>query len=123
MPDSYRSVASRGGTNFSGGQKQRLSIARALVRQTPILILDDAFSALDYQTEARLRCSLLELQRATGTTIIMISQRISSIRTAEQILVMEDGRQIAVGRHEELLKTCEEYRAIAQSQLAPVEVQ
>ncbi len=123
MPDSYRSVASRGGTNFSGGQKQRLSIARALVRQTPILILDDAFSALDYQTEARLRCSLLELQRATGTTIIMISQRISSIRTAEQILVMEDGRQIAVGRHEELLKTCEEYRAIAQSQLAPEEVQ
>ena len=122
MPDSYRSVVNRDGANFSGGQKQRLSIARALVRKTPILILDDAFSALDYQTEARLRCSLLELQQTTGMTIIMISQRISSIRAAEQILVMEDGRQIAVGRHEELLKTCEEYRAIAQSQLAPEEV-
>ncbi len=122
MPDSYRADVQRDGANFSGGQKQRLSIARALVRKTPILILDDAFSALDYKTESRLRCSLLEMQKSTGMTIIMISQRISSIRAAEQILVMEDGRQVAVGRHEELLKTCEEYRAIAQSQLAPEEV-
>ncbi len=102
------------GKNFSGGQRQRLTIARALVRQADILILDDSSSALDYATDAALRTAL---KRLSGTTtVFLISQRTSSIRHADQILVMEDGRVIGIGTHDSLLESCEVYREIHESQ-------
>ncbi|PWN00184.1 MAG: ATP-binding protein [Massilioclostridium sp.] len=103
-----------GGKNFSGGQQQRLSIARALVRKPDLLILDDSLSALDYQTDLKLRRSLKEYLK--NGTIIIVSQRISSVTLADHILVLDDGKLVGHGKHEELLQTCETYQEIYQSQ-------
>jgi ABC-type multidrug transport system fused ATPase/permease subunit len=105
---------SQSGKNFSGGQRQRLTIARALVRKAPILILDDSSSALDYATDAALRRALRSLPE--NPTVFLISQRTSSIRHADRILVLEDGEAVGLGTHTELLKGCEVYREIHESQ-------
>jgi len=102
----------QGGKNFSGGQKQRLTIARALVRNPEILILDDSSSALDYATDSALRRAVKELQ----TTVFVVSQRASSVRDADKIIVLDDGRAVGMGTHEELMQTCEVYREIYFSQ-------
>ena len=104
----------QGGRNFSGGQRQRLTIARALVRKPEILILDDSASALDYATDAELRRSIREMEG--DTTVFIVSQRTASIHAADQILVLDDGRTVGVGTHEELLESCEVYREIYDSQ-------
>ena len=102
------------GKNFSGGQKQRLTIARALVRQPEILILDDSASALDYATDAKLRQAIRQIEKETTTFIV--SQRASSIRHADLILVLDDGEIVGQGTHEELLADCEVYQEIYYSQ-------
>lgn len=122
MPQKYDTHIERDGQNLSGGQKQRIAIARALVRNPEVLLLDDASSALDYTTESKLRQALSEIRTDTGMTVIIVSQRVASIRGAGQILVLEDGRQAGLGTHEELMNTCEEYRSIALSQLTQQEV-
>ena len=103
------------GNNLSGGQKQRLLIARALAGKPEILILDDASSALDYRTDANLRAALREHYR--NTTTVLIAQRVSSLRHADLILVLSDGHVIGSGSHEQLMRSCEEYRIIAQTQM------
>ena len=105
----------RGGTNVSGGQKQRLCIARALLKHPKILILDDSTSAVDTATDAKIRKAFA--QKIPGTTKIIIAQRISSVQEADQILVLEDGKIIGHGTHEELLKTCEAYSEIYTTQI------
>ena len=105
---------SAGGKNFSGGQRQRLTIARALIRGADILILDDSSSALDYATDAALRAALRTIPNSP--TVFIISQRTSSIRHADLILVMEDGQLVDQGEHDELLSRCEVYREIHESQ-------
>lgn len=114
MPEGYDSAVERGGANLSGGQRQRLSIARALVRRPSILILDDASSALDYATDAALRKAIYT--GTTGMTVLMVSQRVSAVRAADQILVLDDGRLAGAGTHEELLASCETYREICRAQ-------
>jgi ATP-binding cassette subfamily B protein len=109
-----------GGTNLSGGQKQRLSIARGLARGADILILDDSFSALDYRTDRAVRSMLQE--ECGDLTRIVVAQRIGTIRHADKILVLEDGRMAGLGTHDELMQTSEVYRAIAQSQLSEEEL-
>ena len=120
MPDGLDTEVSQGGTTVSGGQRQRLSIARALVRRPDVLILDDALSALDTATDARVRRGLK--RAAAGTTVIVVAQRVSSIMDADQILVLEDGVVVASGTHDGLVETSETYREIVQSQLRPEEV-
>ena len=109
----------QGGANFSGGQKQRLTIARALVRKPCILILDDSASALDYATDARLRMAIRNMKNPPTTFIV--SQRSSAVRYADEILVLDDGKLVGKGTHEELLKNCPVYREIVRSQF-PEEV-
>jgi ATP-binding cassette, subfamily B, multidrug efflux pump len=120
MPDGYASVVSQGGTNLSGGQKQRLAIARALARRAEIYVFDDSFSALDFATDARLRAAL----RAglTDATVFIVSQRIGTVMSADRIVVLDDGRVAGIGTHAELLKSCEVYRQIAESQASLEEV-
>lgn len=113
-------VLSQGGRGLSGGQKQRLTIARALVRRPELFIMDDASSALDYATDAALRCALR--QRMRGMTVMIISQRISAIKDADRILVLDDGRVAGIGTHEQLLESCAVYRDICQSQEKNTEV-
>jgi ATP-binding cassette subfamily B protein len=120
MSDGYHSIISQGGKNLSGGQKQRLSIARALVRKPRIYIFDDSFSALDYQTDARLRAALKEETRES--TVIVVAQRVSSIMYADSILLMDNGAVIGSGTHQELLKTNEVYKEIVYSQLSESEI-
>jgi ATP-binding cassette subfamily B protein len=115
MPGGLAAEITQGGTNVSGGQRQRLAIARALIRRPEILLFDDSFSALDLATEARLRAALAP--RTTDTTVFVVGQRISSIRNAEQILVLDDGHMVGLGTHGELVETCETYREIVDSQL------
>ena len=115
LPQQFDSPVEQRGRNFSGGQKQRLSIARTLLCQPEILILDDATSALDLATEARLRSSLAA--RMQGRTVLIIAQRISAIKNADKILVLDHGRLVAEGRHDELIKTSPVYRSIVRSQL------
>ena len=110
----------QGGKNFSGGQKQRLTIARALVGEPEVLILDDSASALDYATDANLRRAIAT--ETQGMTVFIVSQRASSIKNADQILVLDDGRQAGLGTHEELLNECEVYREICMSQLSEKEL-
>lgn len=119
LADKLESRVAQGGTNFSGGQRQRLSIARALVKRAPIYLLDDSFSALDYATDAKLRASLhAEL---THSTLIVVAQRISTVLEADQIIVLDEGRIVGVGKHKELMSTCETYKEIVLSQLSPEE--
>jgi ATP-binding cassette subfamily B protein len=110
---------SQGGTNVSGGQRQRLAIARALVKRPELYIFDDSFSSLDTATDARLRLALK--QNTAGATMVIIGQRVSSIADADQILVLDRGRIVAHGTHEELLATSETYQEIVNSQLAAEE--
>ena len=116
MKDGFASIIAQGGKNVSGGQKQRLSIARALLRKAPIYIFDDCFSALDYSTEARLWAALS--QEIGKATVIIISQRISTVRNADQIIVLEEGRIAGIGSHDELAVACHVYREIVASQLS-----
>ncbi|NLM78089.1 MAG: ABC transporter ATP-binding protein [Ruminococcaceae bacterium] len=116
----FATAIAQGGINVSGGQKQRLSIARALVRQPDIYIFDDSFSALDYKTDAALRKALRK--NTQGASIIIVAQRIGTIRHAEQIIVLDEGRIAGLGTHEELMKTCSVYREIAISQLSEKEL-
>ncbi|MBP2071644.1 ABC transporter ATP-binding protein [Thermoanaerobacterium butyriciformans] len=120
LPDGYDSEISQDATNISGGQKQRLSIARALVKKPEIYIFDDSFSALDFKTDRALRKALKEY---TGnSTVIIVAQRISTIMNADQIIVLDDGKIAGIGTHEELMKNCETYREIAYSQLSKEEL-
>lgn len=121
-PEGYDAPIAQGGTNVSGGQKQRLSIARALVRNPEIYIFDDSFSALDFKTDAALRKALNELCQRTGSTVLLVAQRISSIMHADQIVVLDKGRIAGIGMHDELMKTCEVYQEIAYSQLSKEEL-
>lgn len=118
--DKFESPISQGGTNVSGGQKQRISIARAIAKQPKVFLFDDSFSALDYKTDAKLRMALNE--KLTDATIIIVAQRISTILHADQILVLEDGKIVGNGTHEELLENCETYLEIAKSQLSEAEL-
>lgn len=119
-PDKWQEPIAQGGQNVSGGQKQRLAIARALVKQAPVLVFDDSFSALDFTTDARLRQAL---KRETGgATVLLIGQRVGSIRNADQILVLENGKIVGQGTHKELLESCPVYLDIAQSQLSGEEL-
>ncbi len=122
-PEGYETKIAQGGTNVSGGQKQRLSIARALVKQPEIYIFDDSFSALDFKTDARLRSALNEVTKKTKATVLLVAQRISSIMHAERIVVLDKGRVAGIGTHEELMKTCEVYQEIAYSQLSKEELE
>lgn len=119
-PEKYMSPISQGGTNVSGGQRQRLSIARAIARNPRILILDDSFSALDYRTEVALKRALRE--KTKDTTVIVVAQRISTVLHADRIVVLDKGKVVGVGSHAELLETCPTYREIAQSQLSEGEL-
>ena len=119
-PDGYQSPIAQGGSNVSGGQNQRLSIARALAIRPKVLVFDDSFSALDYKTDSVLRAELAE--RASDAAIIIVAQRIATIMHAEEILVLDDGRIVGRGTHEELLRSCPEYLEIAKSQLSPEEL-
>ena len=120
LPEGLDAPVAQGGTNFSGGQKQRLSIARALARQPEILIFDDSFSALDYKTDAKLRAGLAH--KLAGTTCLIVAQRIGTIRHADKIVVLDEGRAVGIGTHDELMKNCPVYREIAMSQLSPEEL-
>ena len=119
MPDGLEASVAQGGTNVSGGQRQRLSIARALVRRPPILLFDDSFSALDTATDARLRSALARAE--AGATMLVVAQRVATIVGADQILVVDDGRIVARGTHEELLETSPTYTEIVESQLSAEE--
>ena len=121
MPEGYDSHIAQGGSNLSGGQKQRLSIARALVKNAPIYIFDDTFSALDMKTDAALREALHNEIR--GSTLLIIAQRVGTIISAEQIIVLENGEIVGRGTHRELLRSCEVYREIALSQLSEAELE
>lgn len=116
LPDGLKSEVSQGGSNFSGGQKQRLSIARALIRSVPIYIFDDSFSALDLKTDSTLRKSLKE--NMTESAKIIIAQRVSTIMDADQIIVLDEGKLVGVGKHSDLMKSCSVYQAIAKSQMS-----
>jgi ATP-binding cassette subfamily B protein len=117
--EGYESLISQGGTNVSGGQKQRLSIARALVRKPEIYLFDDSFSALDLKTDAKLRAALKG--ETTDSTVIIVAQRVSTVMNADQIIVLEDGEIAGMGTHKDLLKTSEVYREIVSSQMSEEE--
>lgn len=123
MPDGVHSAIAQGGTNVSGGQKQRLSIARALTRtKAQILIFDDTFSALDYATDAKLRGALSKMVQKTKATVFIVAQRISTIRHADQIVVLDEGKVAGIGTHEQLMQNCRVYQEIARSQLSQEEL-
>jgi ATP-binding cassette subfamily B multidrug efflux pump len=119
-PEGMEAEIAQGGMNVSGGQKQRLSIARALVKKAPIYIFDDSFSALDFRTDAALRRALKE--KTAASTLLIVTQRVSTIKNAEQIIVLDDGRIVGAGTHHELMENCETYREIALSQLSKEEL-
>lgn len=118
--DGYAEMLSEGGANFSGGQKQRLAIARAIIRRPAIYVFDDSFSALDYKTDANLRARLKE--ETTESTVLIVAQRVSTIMNADKIVVLNEGNLVAMGTHKELLKTCDIYYDIASSQLSEEEL-
>jgi ATP-binding cassette subfamily B protein len=119
MPGALDAPIAQGGTNVSGGQRQRLAIARALVRRPDVYLFDDSFSALDMATDARLRAALHPHTR--DAAVLLVAQRVSTIRQADQILVLEDGECVGLGTHEELLRTCPTYQEIVSSQLTAEE--
>ena len=116
----YKEEISQGGSNVSGGQKQRLSIARAIAKNPEIFVFDDSFSALDFKTDSKLREALAE--KTENKTVIIVAQRISTILNADKIIVLEDGKMVGIGKHEELMKNNETYRQIALSQLSEEEL-
>ena len=120
LPGGIHAAIAEGGTNVSGGQKQRLSIARALARKPEILVFDDSFSALDYRTDAKLRAGLS--RQLKDTTRLIVAQRIGTIRDADKIIVLDEGRMVGMGTHEELMQTCPVYQEIAHSQLSSEEL-
>ena len=119
LPEKLEARVAQGGTNFSGGQRQRLSIARALVKKPQVLIFDDSFSALDYTTDSKLRSALHDVMG--HTTMIVVAQRVSTILKADQIVVLDQGRVVGIGTHAELMKSSETYQEIVLSQLSPEE--
>ena len=121
LPDGADHKIAQLGRNVSGGQKQRLSIARALARDPEILVFDDSFSALDYRTDATLRGALAE--QMCDATKIIVAQRIGTIRHADQIIVLDHGRAVGIGTHKELMQTCTVYQEIARSQLSAEELE
>ena len=120
LEQGFDTEISQGGTNVSGGQRQRLSIARALVKKAPIYIFDDTFSALDFKTDAKLRKALREYTQ--NATVFIVAQRVSTIMQADQIVVLDEGKIVGIGKHEDLLKNCKIYREIAESQLSKEEL-
>ncbi len=121
MPDGFKSPIAQGGTNVSGGQMQRLSIARALVRKPEIYVFDDTFSALDFKTDARLRAALKRETRQS--TVLIVAQRVSTVMDADQIIVLDEGHMAGIGTHRELMKTCPVYSGIVSSQLSAAEIE
>ena len=121
-PEGIHSEINQGGTNVSGGQRQRLSIARAIVRKPEIYIFDDSFSALDFKTDAKLREALAASCKETKSTVLLVAQRISSILHADQIIVLDEGKMVGKGTHEELMESCKVYQQIASSQLTKEEL-
>lgn len=121
MPDQYNAMLAEAGTNISGGQKQRLSIARAIAKNPEIYIFDDSFSALDYKTDYLLRKELRN--KTKEATVLIVAQRIGTIKNADKIFVIEDGKIIGNGTHKELIKNCKAYKEIALSQLSKEEVE
>jgi ATP-binding cassette, subfamily B, multidrug efflux pump len=120
MKEGFDSVIAQGGTNVSGGQKQRLSIARALVREPEIYLFDDSFSALDFKTDARLRAALRT--KTANATVLIVGQRVATVMDADQIIVLDEGRIVGMGTHHELYATCEVYKEIVASQLSEEEI-
>ena len=121
MEGGLEAPIAQGGTNVSGGQRQRLAIARAFVKRAPVYVFDDSFSALDFRTDAQLRAALG--QELASATVLIVAQRVGTIMRADRIVVMDEGRVVGIGRHAELLKTCETYREIVFSQLTAAEVE
>jgi ATP-binding cassette subfamily B protein len=119
-PEGFEAEIAQGGANVSGGQKQRLAIARALVKRPPILIFDDSFSALDFKTDSALRRALKE--KTGDSTVLIVTQRVATVKNADQIIVLDEGQVIGKGTHHELMESCETYREIAQSQLSMEEL-
>jgi ABC-type multidrug transport system, ATPase and permease components len=120
MDDGYEHLIAQGGTNVSGGQKQRLSIARALVRKPEIYIFDDSFSALDFKTDARLRAALKK--ETLKSTVILVAQRVATVMDADRIIVLDEGKIAGIGTHKELLNSCKVYSEIVSSQLSEEEL-
>ncbi|HVC81826.1 MAG TPA: ABC transporter ATP-binding protein [Chloroflexota bacterium] len=120
MPDGFEALMAQGGANVSGGQKQRLAIARALVRRPEIYLFDDSFSALDFKTDARLRAALK--RETADATVLIIAQRVATVMDADRIIVLDEGRIAGMGTHRELMRTCEIYREIVSSQLSAEEI-
>jgi ATP-binding cassette subfamily B multidrug efflux pump len=118
--DGMEAAIAQGGSNVSGGQKQRLAIARALVKRPPIYIFDDSFSALDFKTDATLRRTLKE--KTGDSTVLIVTQRVATVKNADQILVLDEGIIVGKGKHEDLMKTCDTYQEIARSQLSEEEL-
>jgi ATP-binding cassette subfamily B protein len=117
----FESEVSQGGSNLSGGQRQRLAIARALVKRPPIYIFDDSFSALDFKTDSTLR---RELKQKTGeSTVLIVTQRVATVKNADQIIVLDEGRIVGKGTHHQLMESCQTYQEIASSQLSKEELQ
>jgi ATP-binding cassette subfamily B protein len=121
MSGGYEALLAQGGTNVSGGQMQRLSIARALVRKPEIYIFDDTFSALDFKTDAKLRSVLRAETRQA--TVLIVAQRVSTVMDAEQIIVLDEGKMVGLGTHKELMKSCSVYQGIVTSQLSQAEIE
>ena len=120
LEDTYDAHIAQGGTNVSGGQKQRLAIARAIARDPEIYIFDDSFSALDYKTDYQLRKDLKKYTK--DATVLIVAQRIGTIKNADKIIVLEDGKMVGMGNHQELMNTCKVYQEIALSQLSKEEL-
>ena len=120
-PEGYKSPIAQGGSNVSGGQKQRLSIARAIAKHPEVFIFDDSFSALDFKTDVTLRKALR--RKTKDSTVLIVAQRISTILNADQIIVLDEGKIAGKGTHQELLESCEVYRQIAASQLSESELE
>ena len=121
LPEKMNNPIAQAGSNVSGGQKQRLSIARALVKQPQIYLFDDSFSALDFKTDSQLRQALNK--EINDATLIIVAQRISTIMQAEKIIVLDKGKIVGTGTHRDLLSSCKVYREIAESQLSTIELQ